>query len=97
MSPQTDSLIGDTATERGWTVPELARFLRIGPDKLRSLIASGELGAINTASTRCGRPRFIVLPHHLAEWERTRRAATPPKPARRRRKATTCDYYPEPA
>jgi hypothetical protein len=59
------------------------------------MIARGELGAVNTAAARCGRPRYVVLPHHLTEFERQRSAAPPPKPPRRRKKPYTIDYYPD--
>jgi hypothetical protein len=68
------------------TPKELAPLLRMGEDRIRGMIKRGELGAINTASALCGKPRFIVLPHHLAEFERRRSAAPPPKPPRRRRR-----------
>jgi len=44
-----------------------------------------------------GRPRFVVLPHHLADFEKRRDAGLPPeKPVRRRRKHTDfIDYYPQ--
>ena len=80
---------------RGYTPRELARMLRIGPDKVRALIRSGELGAINTATVRCGKPRFVVLPHHLAEFEIGRRITPPAKPAPRpKRKRDMLDYFP---
>jgi hypothetical protein len=50
---------------------------------------------VNIADRRCGRPRFVVLPHHLAEFERRRAAAEPPRPLRRRRQASMTDYYPD--
>jgi hypothetical protein len=83
----------DTAA-RGFTPREVGRLYRISPDRVRALIARGELGAINTAPATCGRPRYIVLPHHLAEFERQRTAAPPPKPPRRRRQPELVDYYP---
>ena len=87
----------DTNPIRGWTVRELARYLRIGPDRVRAMIRRGELGAVSTAPTRSGRPRFIVLPHHLLEWERRHQAATTHTPAtrRRRRRTQPIDYYPD--
>lgn len=85
-----------TDTARGMTPAELARYLRVRADYIRAEIHAGRLGAINTARRRCGRPRFVVLPHHLAEWERSRSAAEPPKPPRQRRKATAeIDFYPD--
>ncbi len=80
---------------RGLTPRECARLLRVSPDTIRSWIASGRLGAINTAQTRCGRPRFVVLQCHLQEFTR-RNAATAPRPApRRRRPAGEIDYFPD--
>jgi hypothetical protein len=82
------------STPRGYTPAELGRLLRVRPDQVRAWIKSGELGAIDTARLRCGRPRFIILPHHLAEFER-RRAAAAPKPVPRRRRPAGKDYYPD--
>ena len=86
-----------TSTPRvdGYTPNELARLLRVSPDRIRGWIKSGELSAIDTATIRCGRPRYVVLPHHLAEFERRRAASPPPKPARRRRRQELVDYYPD--
>jgi hypothetical protein len=81
--------------ERGWTPNELARLLRVSPDRIRAWIQSGELGALDLATTRCGRPRYVILPHHLAEFEARRCAATPPRPARRRRRRQRIDYFPD--
>jgi excisionase family DNA binding protein len=81
---------------RGHTPAELARLLRVSPDRVRAWIKSGELGAIDTATHRCGKPRYVILPHHLAEFERRRAAATPAgKPAPRRRRLVAVDYYPD--
>lgn len=82
---------------RGYTPAELAKLLRVSPDKVRSWIKRGELSAIDTSSRRCGRPRFVILPHHLAEFEQRRKAATPPaRPApRRRQQAGFIDFYPD--
>jgi excisionase family DNA binding protein len=77
----------------GLTPNELAKLLRISPDKVRAWITAGELPAVNVADAKCGRPRYIILPHHLAEWEQRRAAA---KPRRTRKKRTTkVDYYPD--
>jgi excisionase family DNA binding protein len=83
----------DTAV-RGLTPSELARVLRVSPDRIRAWIKAGELGAIDVARHRCGRPRYVVLPHHLAEFERRRRAATAPRPPRQRKRTLEIDYYP---
>jgi hypothetical protein len=71
---------------RGWTPNELAALLRVSPDKVRGWIHSCELRAINVARVRCGRRQYIILPHHLEEFERGRRAASPTNvPGRRKR------------
>lgn len=83
--------------QRGFTPRELARLLRISADRVRTMIVRGELGALNLAPAKCGKPRYVILPHHLAEFERGRSAAQP-KPAPRRRKhqpAGWVDYFPD--
>jgi hypothetical protein len=59
------------------------------------MIRNGRLGALNLGTPL--KPRFIVLPHHLQEFERRHQAATEPAPApRRRRRATEAvDFYPD--
>jgi hypothetical protein len=77
------------------TVLDLARRWRVSPDKIRRFITTGQLSAINVASTACGKPRWIVLPDAVAAFEQ-RRSAAPPRPARRKRKqGTAIDYYPD--
>jgi hypothetical protein len=85
------------AEARGWTPNELARLLRISPERVRAMIVAGELGAVSTARTRSGRPRYVVLPCHLDEYVRRHRVSPPPRPApRRRRRTVPIDYYPDP-
>jgi hypothetical protein len=79
---------------RGLTPNEVARLLRVRPDRVRAWIATGQLGAINTAPRQYGRPRYVVLLHHLAEFERRRSAAAPPTP-RRRKRTCAVDYFPD--
>jgi excisionase family DNA binding protein len=80
----------------GFTVREAAKRFRVSPDKIRAWIRNGELRAINTSSTRCGKPRFVILHDHLAEFEQGRLAGPPaqPKPMRRQPRATK-DYFPD--
>jgi transposase len=80
---------------RGYTVADIAKRYRVGEDKVRGWIKRGELAAINTANTKCGKPRFVVPPEALAEFEQ-RRAAAEPKPApRRKRRTVEVDYFPD--
>jgi excisionase family DNA binding protein len=76
------------------TPREVARLLRVGPDRVRAMIVRGDLAALNLGTAR--RPRFVILPQHLDEFGRRRRAAAdPPRAARRRRLQTPVDYYPD--
>jgi Helix-turn-helix domain len=81
--------------QRGLTPRELAGILRVSPDKVLGWIRAGELPALNTSSARCRKPRYVVLPHHLVEFERRRQAGPAPKASRRPRKSATVDYYPD--
>ncbi len=88
----------DTATilPRGYTVREVARLYRSSPEKVRGWIARGELVAINTADSRLSKPRYVITPAALERFEAGRRAATEPKPAKRRkRQAGVIDFYPD--
>jgi transposase len=84
-------------TAIGKTVREIARRYRVSPDKVRAWIARGEMKAINTADRLCGKPRWVILPEALADFDRSRQAQTPAtKPApRRKRQAGQTDWYPD--
>jgi hypothetical protein len=79
----------------GLTVADLARRWRVGEDKIRSWIAKGELKATNTATTLCGRPRWVVSADAVAEFERRRASSPAPKPRRRPRQTGLVDYFPD--
>jgi transposase len=79
----------------GMTVTDVARRYRVSADKVRAWIGRGELRAINTAATLCGRPRWVILADALAEFERRRAGGPALAPSRRRRtKSNVVDYYP---
>jgi excisionase family DNA binding protein len=69
-------------TKQKLTPPEIARLWGISPDKILGWIHSGELRAIDVATRRGGRPRYLVDVEELAAFE-ARRAATafPPRGA----------------
>jgi hypothetical protein len=74
----------------------VARRYRVGEDKVRGWIRSGELRAVNTAAALCGRPRWVVPVEALAEFEKGRRGGPAPKAQRRRRRRPQeIDFYPD--
>lgn len=79
---------------RGVQPREVARLFRVSAGKVRGWIARGELAAVNTAAA-CAKPRWVVLPQHLAEFERRRAAGPAPKPPRRKKRTCALDYYPD--
>jgi excisionase family DNA binding protein len=81
---------------RALTPAELARHLRVSRGRILAWIRSGELRAINTASSRLGRPRYVILPEHVREFALARRVVPLTKtPARRRRQPEEIDYFPD--
>jgi hypothetical protein len=79
----------------GLTVFDVARRYRVGEDKVRAWITRGELAAVNTASILCRKPRWVILPDALTEFERRRSGGPHPKPTRTRRKTAEVDFYPD--
>jgi hypothetical protein len=77
------------------TVLDVARRYRVSPDKIRLWISKGELSAINTAAALCGKPRWVILPHALIAFERSRSGGPPPKLAKRKRRTCAVDYFPD--
>ena len=69
------------------TVPEFARRYRMGQDKVRIFIQRGEILAVNTAMNEKKRPRWVIPPEALEQFEITRgtkaRIETP-RPAQKR-------------
>ena len=65
---------------------DIARRYRVSVHKILRWIATSELRAINVATDIARRPRWIVTPEALAEFERRRAAQLAPAPRRRRRK-----------
>jgi hypothetical protein len=53
------------------------------------------LRAVNTAAVLCGKPRWVIPPEALAEFERGRAAAQPKPAPRRKRKPTAIDFFPD--
>lgn len=84
----------DGWVHRGFTVRDVALRYRIGEDKVRSWIKAGELLAINTSAALCGKPRYVITPEALEQFEQRRQAKPMPKVKRRQRSAQI-DFYPD--
>jgi hypothetical protein len=70
--------------ERGYTVREVARRYRIGREKVMGLIRRGELRAVNIMTSVSGKPRYVITPEALRDFEERHSAAVPMRPNRRR-------------
>ncbi len=75
------------------TPPEIAKELRIRPDKVLTWIRSGELVAVNLAENIGGRPRWRVSEGDLDDFLRRRQSTPPPKVSRRRRSKPAKSYF----
>src|SRR5438552_2960320 len=82
------------ATGQGFSVADLCRRWKIGPDKIRGFLRRGELTGINVATNLSGRPQWRITVESIALFERRRTSAPPPKrPPKRRRPAYAIDFY----
>ena len=70
------------------TPPQLARQLGVSPDKIVGWIRSGELRAVNIASSPKGRPRFLIDPKDVEAFEARRSIHKTPCTPRRRKRAS---------
>jgi excisionase family DNA binding protein len=78
---------------RGYTPNEVARLLRVSPDKVRTLIRTGRLGAVDVSSG--GKVRFVIMPAHLDAFVKAHAACPPHKPRRRPKRSTFVDFFPD--
>ncbi len=80
---------GRQESQRGkLTPPQLARLWGISPDKVLTWIRSGQLRAVNVATHRGGRPRYLIDAEDVEVFEK-KRQVTADLPVRRGRRA--CD------
>jgi hypothetical protein len=93
MPPEPSATL--SSLSRGLTVSDAARRYRVSPDKVRAWIRRGELHAINTAATLCGKPRWVIPPEALMQFEKGRCGGQVPKPQRQRRRQAQIDFYPD--
>jgi len=75
------------------TPPQLARRYGCKPTKVLGWIQSGELRAIDAATVRGGRPRYLIDEKDIEAFE-VARAVTPPRPiVQRRRKTALKEFF----
>jgi hypothetical protein len=86
----------DSNCQAGFSVADLCRRWKIGPDKVHGFIRRGELLAVNVATNLSARPQWRVTSEAVAQFER-RRSSEPPSQPRRRRHRRSCqvDFYPD--
>ena len=76
------------------TPPQLAKEWGVSTSKVVALIKSGELIAINLASSREKRPRYAIDRADVAAFEEARRVIPVEQPAKRRRPSKPVkDYF----
>jgi hypothetical protein len=63
----------------------VAKRLRAGPDKIRHWITSGRLRALNISANNLVKPRFVILPEDLRDFEQRLQVKPPVRPTRRRK------------
>jgi hypothetical protein len=80
---------------QGFSVADLCRRWKVGPDKIHRFIRRGELLAVNVATNLSARPQWRITREAVEQFERRRSSAPTPKPPRRRRQARKTDFYPD--
>jgi hypothetical protein len=88
----TDTQLSSAA---GYSVADLCRRWKVGPDKVRSFLRRGELIAVNLAASLSGKPLWRITRESVKTFEQRRTSAPPPRPARRKKKAAAIDFYPD--
>jgi hypothetical protein len=85
-------MIAQPATRRKITPPELARQWGVDPHKVVAWIRAGELRAIDVATRRGGRPRYLIDLADIEVFEQGRLVAPPTRIPRKRRMPRTEGY-----
>jgi excisionase family DNA binding protein len=76
------AVLRESCHDQPMTVPEVAKHLRVRPDKVLSWIRSGRLRGYDVAEKEGGRPRYRVNPADLEAFVQSRMEV---KPARKGR------------
>ena len=68
------------------TIAQVARYLRISTDAVKSLIARGELKAMDLTQPWASQKTYRITPQALAEFEKAKAVEAGPMKVRRRKK-----------
>jgi hypothetical protein len=79
----------------GYSVADLCRRWKVGPDKIRAFLRRGELVGVNVATNLSAKPQWRVTLESVHAFEARRSSAPEPKPARRRKRPYQTDYFPD--
>lgn len=74
------------------TPPEYGKELGVDPSKVIVWIRSGELRAVNVATSTTGRPRYKIPLDAICEFESRRSARKPVAAVRRKRRKQETDF-----
>ena len=75
------------------TPPKLAKLWHKKPASIIDEIKAGRLRGFTTSSPGCSRPRWLISPDAVREYEEARQAKPAEKPTRRRRIASGRDWF----
>ena len=74
MLPKSESL----------TPPQVAKMLKVNPDKVLNWIRAGKLHAVNVTAKPGGRPRYRIAMGDVEAFRKGPRTSSPKKPSRRK-------------
>src|SRR5262249_23473058 len=83
----------DNPLPAGFTVMDLCRRWKVGPDKIRGFLRRGELVGVNLAGILSGNRQGRITAESVEHFER-RRTSVPPTKPRRRKRTGIVDYFP---
>jgi hypothetical protein len=88
------SLTPPRPADAGFTVADLCRRWRVGPDKVHRWLESGELVGVNLATNTTDK-QWRIVPEEVEKFERRRSSTPPPKPTKRKKRMEEVDYFPD--
>lgn len=77
-----------TITPEMFTPPQLAKLWGVSPDKIINLIRSGQLEAVNLATSPIGRPRYSISKAACERFKKSRQVMPELATTRRLRRKT---------